>query len=117
MAKVVSQLIFITVYGSCSVSDLFQAFLLVVVVFVVDEMVMEGEVEEGGVALAEVLEDVAEDEGDLVEEAVEEVEEEAEDGEVVSIMLYCGSYEHPPFESSPGQNVYRCFYANCHSQN
>lgn len=74
-------------------SDLFQVFLHVVVVFVVGVIV----VVEEEVALAEVLEVVVEDEGDLVAWAVEEVgeeeEDEDEDVEVVGIFLHLGIIE------------------------
>lgn len=70
-------------------SDLFQIFLHVVVVFVVGVVV----VVEEEVALAEALE-VVEDGGDLVAGAVEEVgEEEDEDVAVVGIFLHLGTFE------------------------
>jgi hypothetical protein len=83
--------------------DLFQVSLLVAVVFVVHEMVVEGEVAvEVEVALAEALEVVVEDEGDLVAGAEEEVEKEGEDVEVV--RTYLGVCKHTSYLPSPGQN-------------
>lgn len=91
-------------------SDLFQVFLHVVVVFVVGVTV----VVEEEVALAEVLEVVVEDEGDLVAGAVEEVgeeeeEDEDEDVEVVGIFLHLGTIETASILTVPWpkfQNVF-----------